>query len=83
MDEPMVVRSMRLPERMETRMRAVAAARRTSVSTLIRAWIRQGLDAADGLGESPLTGLHLAELRRSLAEAARALANLEHEHNHR
>jgi hypothetical protein len=64
-------------------MRAVAAARRTSVSTLIRAWIRQGLDATDGLGGSPLTGLHLVELRRSLDEAGRALASLEHEHTHR
>ena len=69
----MVVRSIRLPVDLEVRAKGIAEARGLPYSVLIRDWISEGLERAEG-GEQrdPVTELH------RIADAAdRALRALE------
>jgi predicted DNA-binding protein len=71
--EVMVGRSVRMPLAVYERVRAVADARRTSVSRLVRQWVDEGLQAAeDGAAADPVVELH-----RTIDAATRALQALE------
>jgi predicted DNA-binding protein len=63
-DTVMVVRSLRLPQELDRRLKAVAEARRVPMSTLLREWIELELAALED--DQPI----------SRADALRALANL-------
>jgi chromosomal replication initiator protein len=71
--EPLVVRSLRLPLDLELRVKAVAAAQGVPPTVLMREWIADGVEAAEG-GKlrDPV-----AELHRITEAATRALRTLE------
>jgi hypothetical protein len=71
--EVMVGRSVRMPLGTYERIRAVAEARRMSVSRLIREWVDDGLERAEASDQ----GDPVVELHRSLDAAQRALQALE------
>jgi hypothetical protein len=73
-DEPLVVRSLRLPVAMETRTRAIATAQGVPVTVLMREWISAGLAAAEESANiDPVT-----ELGRILTEAQRVTNVIAH-----
>ncbi len=73
-DEPLVVRSLRLPVDVELRASAVAKARGVPVTALMREWIAAGLAAAEGHAEQD----PVVELGRILTEANRAYHAMTH-----
>jgi hypothetical protein len=73
-DEPLVVRSLRLPVAMETRIRAIATAQGVPVTVLTREWIVAGLAVAEESAQvNPVT-----ELIRIITEAQRVTNVIAH-----
>jgi hypothetical protein len=74
-DEPLVVRSLRLPLDVETRARAIAEQRGIKVTTLMREWVTAAVIEAEGVSkvDDPV-----GELGRILTEVNRAYQVVAH-----
>jgi hypothetical protein len=76
--EPLVVRSLRLPLGLELRVKAVANAQGVPPTVLMREWITDGVEAAEGgsARRDPVAELH--RITQAASRALRALGSGRH-----